>query len=140
MSSLYRKALRCTFFGKRKNLCSSKLVQLLLLNRVKARWSKNSAAQGFYYINSFSPNIFEPYSKTCPCKVRAAWGRVSRGLTVRHNQSMKKLCLSIEMSILFRKSEVWTWSCLLFCILKKVTITGSISLLFFNFFFITADF
>ena len=78
----YSKALRCTFFGEWKNSCSSKFVELLLLNRVKARWSKNRAAQGFYYINSFSSNIFGPNSKTCTCKVRAAWGRVSRGLTV----------------------------------------------------------
>ena len=65
-----------------KKSCSSKFVQLLLLNRGKARWSKRRAAQGFYYINSFSSNFFGPNSKTCTCKVRAAWGRVSRGLTV----------------------------------------------------------
>ena len=28
-------------------------------------------------------NIFGPNSKTCTCEVRAAWGRVSRGLTVQ---------------------------------------------------------
>ena len=33
----YSKALRSTFFGERENSCSSKFVQLLLLNRVKAR-------------------------------------------------------------------------------------------------------
>ena len=33
----YSKALRCTFFEKRKKSCSSKFVQILLLNRVKAR-------------------------------------------------------------------------------------------------------
>ena len=27
-------------------------------------------------------NVFGPYSKTCIVKVRASWGRVSRGLTV----------------------------------------------------------
>ena len=45
-------------------------VQLLLLNRVKARWSKNRAAQGFHFINSFISNFFGPNSKTCssrPC-------------------------------------------------------------------------
>ena len=79
---IYSKAWRCTFFGEWKKYCSSKFVQLLLLNRGKARWSKRRAAQGFYYINSFSSNFFGPNSKTCTCKVRAAWGRVSRGLTV----------------------------------------------------------
>ena len=75
----YSKALRCTFFGERKNSCSSKFVQLF---RVKARWSENSAAQGFHYINSFISNIFGPNSKTCTWEVRAAQGRVSRGLNV----------------------------------------------------------
>ena len=70
-------------FGERKNLCSSKSVQLLLLNRAKTRLSENRAAQGFHYINSFISNIFGPNSKTCTCEVRAAWGRVSRGLTVQ---------------------------------------------------------
>ena len=79
---MYSKALRCMFFGERKNSCSSKVVQLLLLIRVKARWSKNCAAQGFHYINSFISNFFGPNSKTCTCEVRAAWGHVSRGLTV----------------------------------------------------------
>ena len=78
----YSKALRCTFFWERKNSCSSKLVQLLLFNRAKARWSKKRAAQGFHYINSFSSNYFGPNSKTCTCKDRVAWGLVSRGLTV----------------------------------------------------------
>ena len=78
----YSKALRCTFFGERKKSCSSKFVQHLLLNRMKARWLKNRAAQGFHYINSFISNFFGPNSKTCTCEVRAAWGRVSQGLTV----------------------------------------------------------
>ena len=64
--SFYSKALRCTFFGERKKSCSSKFVQLLLLNRVKARWSKN--LKGFHYINSFSSIFFGPNSKTCICK------------------------------------------------------------------------
>ena len=76
------KALRCTFLGERKNSYSSKFVQLLLLNRVKARWSENYAAQGFHFINSFISNFLGPNSKTCTCEVRAARSRVSRGLTV----------------------------------------------------------
>ena len=79
----YSKALRCTFFGERKKPCSSNFVQLLLLNRVKAKWSENRAAQGFHYINSFISNFFGPNSKTCTCEVRAAWRRVSRGFTCR---------------------------------------------------------
>ena len=79
---LYRKASRCTFFWERKNSCCSKFVQLLLLHRVKAKWSKNRAAQGFHYINLFISNTFGPNSKTCTCEVRAAWSGVSRGLTV----------------------------------------------------------
>ena len=78
----YSKALRCTFFGEWKNSCSSNSCNFCYLIGWKARWSKNRAAQGFYYINSFSSNIFGPNSKTCTCKVRAAWGRVSWGLTV----------------------------------------------------------
>ena len=79
---IFSKALRCTFFGERKNSCSSKFVQLLLLNRVKARCSENRAAQGFHFINSFISNYFGPNSKTCTWEVRAARGRVSQGLTV----------------------------------------------------------
>ena len=45
--SRYSKALRCTFFGERKNLCSSTFVQLLLLNRVKAKWSKKPCCSKF---------------------------------------------------------------------------------------------
>ena len=72
--------MRSTFFQERKN---SKFMHLFLLNRVKARWSKNRAAQGFHYINSFISNFFGPNSKTCTCEVCVAWGRVSRGLTVK---------------------------------------------------------
>ena len=79
---IYSKALRCTFLGEWKNSCSSNSCNFCYLIGWKARWSKNRAAQGFYYINSFSSNIFGPNSKTCTCKVRAAWGRVSQGLTV----------------------------------------------------------
>ena len=68
------------FWGMEK--CSSKFVQPELLNKAKERTSKNRAAQGFHYINSCISNFFGPYSKTCIVKVRAAWGRVSRGLTV----------------------------------------------------------
>ena len=55
-------------FGGKKKLVRSKFVQLLLLNRVKARWSKNRAAQGFHYINSFSSNFFEPIQKRAPAR------------------------------------------------------------------------
>ena len=74
------------FWGMKK-LVQLKFVQLLLLNRVKARWSENRAAQGFHFINSFISNYFGPNSQTCTCEVRAAQGRVSRGLTV--SNSMK---------------------------------------------------
>ena len=87
----YSKALRCTFFGERKKSCSSKFVQLLLLNRAKARWSKKRAAQGFHNINSFISNFFGPNSKTCTCEVRAAQDRVSRGLTV-FTKNYKRVC------------------------------------------------
>ena len=49
------------FWGK-KNSCSSKFVQLLLLNKVKAR-SKNRAAQDFHYINLFISNFLDPIQK-----------------------------------------------------------------------------
>ena len=68
----YSKAFRCTFLGEWKNSCSSKFVQLELLNKAKARTSKNRAALGFYYINSYISNFFEPYSKMCIVKFRAA--------------------------------------------------------------------
>ena len=32
-------------------------------------------------------SIFGPNSKTCTCEIRAAWGRVSRGLTVASESS-----------------------------------------------------
>ena len=123
----YSKALRCTFFGERKNSCSSKFVQLLLLNRVKARWSKKRAAQGFHYINSFISNFFGPNSKTCTCEVRAAWGRVSRGLTVYSigyaPLSSTSLVMLLNPQVIvdiffltigWRKREIWqerNWRC-----------------------------
>ena len=85
----YSKALRCTFFGERKKLCSSKFVQLLLLNRVKARCSENRIAQGFHFINLFISNFFGPNSKKCTCEVRAAQGHVSWGLTVHYKHILK---------------------------------------------------
>ena len=88
------------FWGMKK-LVQLKFVQLLLLNRVKAKWSKNRAAQGFYYINSFSSSIFGPYSKTCTCKVRAAWGRVSRGLTVA------EFCVNKGVTIYYYDQCAW---------------------------------
>ena len=69
----YSKALRYTFWGERKKSCSSKFVQLLLLNKVKARWSKNCTAQGFHYINSFISIVFGLNLKMCsfrPCILR----------------------------------------------------------------------
>ena len=99
------------FWGMKK-LVQLKFVQLLLLNRVKAKWSKNRAAQGFYYINSFSSNIFGPYSKTCTCKVHAAWGHVSRGLTVVNVKSMVKI-LSIFVALSENMSfdySIYSWN------------------------------
>ena len=53
--------------GERKKSSSSKFVQFLLLDRVKARWPEKHAAQGFHFINSFISNFFGPNSKTCTC-------------------------------------------------------------------------
>ena len=68
------------FFWERKNLCSSKFVQLLLLNRAKARWSENRAAQGFHYINSFISNSFWTQFKNVhlrgPCSLRLCISRI----------------------------------------------------------------
>ena len=44
----YSKALRCTFWGEIKNLCSSKFVQLELIDKAKERTSKKRAALGFH--------------------------------------------------------------------------------------------
>ena len=60
--------MRCTFFGERKNWCSSKIVQLLSLNIVKSRWSKNRAAQGFHYTNSLISNFLDPIQKRAPAR------------------------------------------------------------------------
>ena len=46
-SRLYSRALGCTFFGEWKNLCSSKFVQLELLNKAKARSSKKPCCSRF---------------------------------------------------------------------------------------------
>ena len=88
----YSKALRCTFFWERKNSCSSNSCNFCYLIWLKARWSENRAAQGFHFINSFISNFFGSNSKTCTCEVCAAWGRVSRGLTV------------------LRKCRSWAWN------------------------------
>ena len=69
---IYSKALRCMFFGEWKNSCSSKFVQLELLNKAKTRSSKNRAVQDFHYINSCISNCFGPYLKMCIVKVLAA--------------------------------------------------------------------
>ena len=85
-TDIYGKALRCTFLGEWKNSCSSKFVQLELLNKAKARISKHHAAQGFHYINLCISIIFGPStSKTCAVKGRSAWGHVSWGPTVVSN-------------------------------------------------------
>ena len=76
----YSKALRSTFFGERENWCRSKFMQLLLLIKEKALWSNNCATQGFHYMNSSSSNLLGSSLRTSTCKVRAAWGRASRGL------------------------------------------------------------
>ena len=67
MKNTDSKALRCTVFRERKNSCSSKFVQLLLPNRVKARGSKNRAAQGFYYIRS-SQIFLDTIQKRAPAR------------------------------------------------------------------------
>ena len=64
----YSKALRCTFFWERKNSCSSKFVQLLLLNRVKAVWLKNRAAQGFTTQIRLSQIFLDPIQKRAPAR------------------------------------------------------------------------
>ena len=66
--SLYSKALRCTFFGEWKNLCSSKFVQLELLNKTKARTQKKRAAKVFHYINLCISNFFETLFKDVHCQ------------------------------------------------------------------------
>ena len=71
--------LRSAFFGERKNSCSSKFEQLLLLTRMKAKCSENRAAQGFHFRNSFISNILD---LICTCEVPAARGCISQGLTV----------------------------------------------------------
>ena len=66
------------FWGMKK-LVQLKFVQLLLLNRVKAKGSKNCAAQGFHYINSFISFFFWTQFKNLhlwgPCSLRP---RISR--------------------------------------------------------------
>ena len=94
----YSKALSCTFFGTKKNMCGSKFVQLELFNKAKARTSKNRAAKSFHYINSCISNFFGPYSKTCFVKVRAAWGRVSWGLTVYSDKDDALLNISVSLN------------------------------------------
>ena len=86
-------------FGERKNSCSSKSVQLLLLNRAKTRLSENRAAQGFHYINSFISNFFGPNSKTCICEVRADQGRVSQGLPVVKTLSCTVFLMFLPLQI-----------------------------------------
>ena len=50
-------------FWEWKNSCSSKFVQLELLDKAKAKSSKNRAAQGFHYINSCISNFLDPIQK-----------------------------------------------------------------------------
>ena len=66
----YSKALRCMFFGTTKNPCSSKFVQVELLNRVRERSSKNCAAEGFHYINPIRKR-----ASARPCSLRQCSSR-----------------------------------------------------------------
>ena len=59
------------FWGMKK-LVQLKFMQLLLFDRVKGKMIKKPYCSRFYYINTFSSNIFGTNSKTCTCKVRAA--------------------------------------------------------------------
>ena len=67
------------FFGKEKIQAAQNSCNFCYFI---GKMMKNCAAQGFWDINLFSLNFFGPNSKTCTCKVRAAWDRVSRGLIV----------------------------------------------------------
>ena len=55
------------FWGKKK-LVQLKIRATFVTYRVKARWSKNRAAQGFHYINSFSSNFLDPIQKCAPAR------------------------------------------------------------------------
>ena len=55
-------------FGGMKKLVQLKFVQLLLLNRVKARCSKNHAAQGFYYLICSALIFLDTNQKRAPAR------------------------------------------------------------------------
>ena len=52
---------------------------------IKIRASQKNVHLKSIYQKTCISNFFGPYSKTCIVEVRAAWGRVSRGLTVAWN-------------------------------------------------------
>ena len=75
----YSKALRCTFFGDRKNSCSSKFVQLLLLNRVKDKMIKKSCCSRFLLHKFVQLKYFWTQFKNVhlqgPCSLRSCISR-----------------------------------------------------------------
>ena len=61
-------------------------------------------------------NFFGPNSKTCIVKVRAAWGRVSRGLTVQTAESLHlRLVLSLSTKEYKSETEIWQLMTKLWC-------------------------
>ena len=107
----YSKALRYTFFGEWKNSCSSNSCNFCYL----IGWRQDDIKTVL-----FSSNIFGPYSKTCTCKVRSAWCRVSWGLTVAFTlvsftvlQLLFELPIQIPVELLIKISKcewnrIWT--------------------------------
>ena len=74
------------FLGNGKSRVAQNSCNLSYLIRQRQDHPKKKrAAWGFHYINWCISTFFGPYSKTCIVKVRADWGRVSRGLTVAWN-------------------------------------------------------
>ena len=70
----YSKALRCTFFWEWKNSCSSKFVQLELLNEAKSRTSKKLCSlrfslNKFMHLKSFW-TLFKKVHCQGPCSLR----------------------------------------------------------------------
>ena len=69
------------FLGEKKTCAAQNSCNFCYL----IRWKQNdlkTVLLKVFTINSFSSNFLGPNLKTCTCKVRAAWGSVSRGLTV----------------------------------------------------------
>ena len=97
--------MRCTFWGNGKTHVAQNSCNLSYLIRQRQEHKKLCSLR--FSLHEFVHlKFFGPYSKTSIVKVRATWGRVSRGLTVLTKTAS---CLGLyEIDYQFQNSQAET--------------------------------